>query len=633
MKTYSNNKYGRLREVVPIFSRRHRTLGVRSRNWSGGINVLSKTAEVSHSPAVGYASSMSNASERRLTAILAADVANYSKLMGEDEAATLTALRRFRNDILTPAIGAHHGRVIKSMGDGWLVEFPSVVNGIECSMAVQNALTDDPRITLRMGLHSGDVSFADEDVYGDGVNVAARLQNLAEPGSLVISETARRSLDARLSDHFTCLGSQKLKNIAEPLVAYGWGMSASAIQSYLLEVPERPSIAVLAFDNVSQNADQTFFAEGIAEDVISALSRFHWFFVISRNTSFSYRGRVIGTEQIARDLGVQYVLEGSVRRVGNRVRVSVKLIDAIANHYVWTDRFDGVIEDIFDLQDEITQKIVGAVAPEYLSAEMQRARRKVIPRMDAWELTARAHWHISQFTKADIAEAQNLLLKAVDLDPQSSFGLADLSFTHLMQSVSGWSDNPDASKAKAISLAQRAVSINGRDAYAMALLGAADLFSGHHQDAVRKLRDAIALNPNDPHAYALLARSQVYLGDGKEALDDIMAAIRLSPRDPLIALWYSIRSLCEFVAGRHNEAIEWAEASIRIQPNRSSSYLDLAVNNAICGKLDEARQAVLDLKRLDPGASLQLAERTHPFARLEDRERYQQGLRAAGLNR
>ncbi|WP_170765470.1 tetratricopeptide repeat protein [Ruegeria lacuscaerulensis] len=576
---------------------------------------------------------MSNASERRLTAILAADVANYSKLMGEDEAATLTALRRFRNDILTPAIGAHHGRVIKSMGDGWLVEFPSVVNGIECSMAVQNALTDDPRITLRMGLHSGDVSFADEDVYGDGVNVAARLQNLAEPGSLVISETARRSLDARLSDHFTCLGSQKLKNIAEPLVAYGWGMSASAIQSYLLEVPERPSIAVLAFDNVSQNADQTFFAEGIAEDVISALSRFHWFFVISRNTSFSYRGRVIGTEQIARDLGVQYVLEGSVRRVGNRVRVSVKLIDAIANHYVWTDRFDGVIEDIFDLQDEITQKIVGAVAPEYLSAEMQRARRKVIPRMDAWELTARAHWHISQFTKADIAEAQNLLLKAVDLDPQSSFGLADLSFTHLMQSVSGWSDNPDASKAKAISLAQRAVSINGRDAYAMALLGAADLFSGHHQDAVRKLRDAIALNPNDPHAYALLARSQVYLGDGKEALDDIMAAIRLSPRDPLIALWYSIRSLCEFVAGRHNEAIEWAEASIRIQPNRSSSYLDLAVNNAICGKLDEARQAVLDLKRLDPGASLQLAERTHPFARLEDRERYQQGLRAAGLNR
>ncbi|MCG7522345.1 tetratricopeptide repeat protein [Ruegeria sp. Ofav3-42] len=576
---------------------------------------------------------MSNASERRLTAILAADVANYSKLMGEDEAATLTALRRFRNDILTPAIVAHNGRVIKSMGDGWLVEFPSVVNSIECAMAVQNALTDDPRITLRMGLHSGDVSFADEDVYGDGINVAARLQDLAEPGSLVISETARRSLDARLSDHLTCLGSQKLKNIAEPLVAYGWGMSASAIQRYLLEVPERPSIAVLAFDNVSQNTDQTFFAEGIAEDVISALSRFHWFFVISRNTSFSYRGRAIGTEQIARDLGVQYVLEGSVRRVGNRVRVSVKLIDAIANHYVWTDRFDGVIEDIFDLQDEITQKIVGAVAPEYLTAEMQRARRKVVPRMDAWELSARAHWHISQFTKADVAEAQNLLMKAVELDPQSSFGMADLSFTHLMQCVNGWSDDPDASKAEAVSLAQRAVSMNGRDAYAMALLGAADLFSGHHQDAVRKLRDAIALNPNDPHAHALLARAQVYLGDGKEALGNIMTAIRLSPRDPFMALWYSIRSLCGFVAGRHEEAIEWAEASIRAQPNRGSSYLDLAVNNALCGKLDEARQAVLDLKRLDPGASLQLAERTHPFARSDDHKRYQQGLRAAGLNR
>lgn len=633
MKTYLNNKYGRLREVVPVFSRCHRTLGVRSRNWSGGINVLPKITEVSHSPAVGYALSMSNASERRLTAILAADVANYSTLMGEDEAATLTALRLFRNDILTPAARKYEGRVVKSMGDGWLVEFPSVVSGIKCAIAIQNELTDSPQFKLRMGLHSGDVSFADEDVYGDGVNVAARLQDLAEPGSLVISETARRSLDARLSDHFTCLGSQKLKNIAEPLVAYGWGMSASAIQSYLLEVPERPSIAVLAFDNVSQNADQTFFAEGIAEDVISALSRFHWFFVISRNTSFSYRGRVIGTEQIARDLGVQYVLKGSVRRVGNRVRVSVQLIDATANHYVWTERFDGVIEDIFDLQDEITQKIVGAVAPEYLAAEMQRARRKVVPRMDAWELSARAHWHISQFTKADVDEAQNLLMKAVELDPQSSFGLADLSFTHLMQCVNGWSDDPDTSKAEAVSLAQRAVSMNGRDAYAMALLGAADLFSGHHQDAVRKLRDAIDLNPNDPHAYALLARAQVYLGDGKEALDNIMTAIRLSPRDPFMALWYSIRSLCGFVAGQHEEAIEWAEASIRAQPNRSSSYLDLAVNNALCGKLDEARQAVLDLKRLNPGASLQLAERTHPFARSEDHERYKQGLRAAGLNR
>ncbi|WP_377192894.1 tetratricopeptide repeat protein [Ruegeria meonggei] len=597
--------------------------------WCSAAN----TTEVSYSPAVGYASSMSNLSDRRLAAILAADVANYSKLMGEDETATLTALRRFRSDILTPIVDEHDGRVIKSMGDGWLVEFPSVVNGIKCAIVVQNKLANDPQFRLRMGMHSGDVSFADEDVYGDGVNVAARLQNLAEPGSLVISETARRSIDAKLSDQFTCLGSQKLKNITEPLVAYGWGMSASAIQRYHFELPERPSIAVLVFDNLSDDADQSFFAEGMAEDVISALSRFHWFFVISRNTSFSYQGRTVGAEQVARDLGVQYVLEGSVRRAGNKVRVSAQLIDAVANHYVWTERFDSVIEDIFDLQDEITQKIVGAVAPEYLSAEMQRARRKVVPRMDAWELTARAHWHISQFTKADIAEAQNLLLKAVELDSQSSFGLADLSFTHLMNSVNGWSDDPDASKAEAISLAQRAVSMNGRDAYAMALLGAADLFSGHHRDAVKKLQDAIVLNPNDPHAYALFARSQVYLGDGKEALSNIKTAIRLSPRDPLIALWYSIRSLCCFIAGQHEEAIDWAEASVRIQPNRSSSYLDIAVNNALCGKLDDARQAVFDLKRLDPDTSLHLAERTHPFARSEDRTRYQKGLRAAGLSR
>ncbi len=221
-----------------------------------------------------------------------------------------------------------------------------------------------------MGLHCGDVSFADEDVFGDGVNVAARLQDLAEPGSLVISETARRSLDAKHSDHFTCLGSQNLKNIAEPLVAYGWGLSASAIQRHLFELPERPSIAVLAFDNLSDDADQTFFAEGMAEDIISALSKFHWFFVISRDSSFSYPNRAIGTEQIARDLGVQYVLEGSVRRVGNRVRVSAKLIDAVANYYVWTERFDGVIEDIFDLQADTKKPSSG---PKRQSASSQTA--------------------------------------------------------------------------------------------------------------------------------------------------------------------------------------------------------------------------------------------------------------------
>ncbi len=299
---------------------------------------------------------MSKGSQRRLAAILAADVASYSKLMGEDEAATLAALRRFRSEILAPIVNGHEGRVVKSMGDGWLVEFPSVISGITCAIAIQKALIDDPLIKLRMGLHSGDVSFEDQDVYGDGVNVAARLQDLAEPGSIAISETAWRSLDAKLSEQFTNLGVQNLKNIAEPLVAYGWGMSAFAVQKNCLDLPDKPSIAVLAFDNLSGDADQDFIAEGMSEDIISALAHFHWFFVISRNTSFSYKGRAVGVKQVAHELGVRYVLEGSLRKVGNRVRVSAQLIDAVADHNVWAERFDGVIEDIFDLQDEITQK-------------------------------------------------------------------------------------------------------------------------------------------------------------------------------------------------------------------------------------------------------------------------------------
>ncbi len=262
---------------------------------------------------------------------------------------------------------------------------------------------------------------------------------------------------------------------------------------------------------------------------------------------------------------------------------------------------------------------------------MQRSRRMAVPRLDAWELAARAHWHIAQFTKTDVAEAQLLLLKAVELDPQSAFGLSDLSFTHLMECVNGWADDPNASLAEAINLAQRAVSIDNRDAYALALLGAVDLFSNRLVEAVHKLEQAISLNSNDPHAYALLGRAQVYSGRTKEALGNIELAIRLSPRDPLIALWYSIRSICEFAEGRHEQAIEWARASIRAQPNRSTSYMDVAVNCALCGRLDEARQAFSELVLRNPNASFDLANRTHPFARPEDRERYIQGLRAAGL--
>ncbi|SLN64058.1 invasion protein regulator [Roseovarius albus] len=532
---------------------------------------------------------------------------------------------------MEPFVADYEGRIIKNMGDGWLAEFPSVVSGITCAIAIQTELTHDPHIKLRIGLHIGDVSFADEDVYGDGVNVAARLQDLAEPGAIVISETARRSLDVRFSEHFTNLGAQALKNIAEPLVAYGWGMSNITGRHHRSEMQEKPSIAVLPFDNLSKDGEQGFLAEGMAEDILSALSQFHWFFVISRNTSFTYKDKTLSTKQVAEELAVRYILQGSIRKAGNRVRVSVQLIDAIADHYTWTERFDSEIEDIFDLQDDVTRQIVSAVAPEYLTAEMRRSRREAVPRLDAWELAARAHWHISQFTKEDVSEAKSLLLRAVELDQQSSFGMADLSFTHLLECVNGWGDDPRASMKEAERVAQRAVSINSRDAYAFALLGAVDLFSGRQMEAIGKLEHAISLNSNDPHAYALLGRAQVYSGRSKDARRNIEQAIRLSPRDPLIALWYSTRSVCAFVEGLHEEAVKWAREAVSVQPNRSTAYMDIAVNCALIGRLDEARQAVAELARFDLGSSFELADRTHPFAQQEDRERFHRGLRVAGL--
>lgn len=574
---------------------------------------------------------MSGSIERRLTAIFVADVVGYSRLMGQDENATLSALRQFRGAVLEPLIEKNDGRLIKSMGDGWIAEFSSVAGSVACSIAIQEQLANDSPIKLRIGLHSGDVSFADEDVYGDGINVAARLQNLAEPGAILISETARRSIDARLAEQFVGLGDQQLKNIADPIEVYGWGMAAVAAQRPTLKPPEKPSIAVLAFENLSGSAEQAFFADGIAEDIISALCRFHWFFVTSSGSSFAYRDGSIDEAQVASELGVRYILKGSVRRAGDRVRVAVQLIDAVANRCVWAERFDGMFEDIFELQDEITRNIVSALAPEYLSAEMLRVLRKSVPRLDAWELVARAHWHISQFSKNDVAEARALLLRAIELDPQNSFGLAELSFTYQACAINGWTEDPSSAMSEAAKLAHRAVAINNRDAYAWALLGSTDLFSGRPREAIRQLERAISLNANDPHAFALLGRAMVYLGNSEKGRDFVTQAIRLSPRDPLIALWYSIRSLCEFLDGQHAKAVDWAQASISAQPNRSASYLDLAVNCALCGQLEDASQAVVELKRLNPHASQSFADRLHPFSRTQDRERYQKGLHAAGL--
>ncbi|MEE8143915.1 MAG: adenylate/guanylate cyclase domain-containing protein, partial [Kiloniellales bacterium] len=377
---------------------------------------------------------------RRLAAILAADVVGYSRLMGEDDAGTLTAVKALRKELFAPKVVEHHGRIVKLMGDGALVEFPSVVDAVECAVAVQrgaaernSGVPEDKCIALRIGVNLGDIIIEGNDIYGDGVNVAARLQELAAPGGITLSATAHEHAVAKVDVGFQDGGEHELKNIAKPVRIYHWSDDASpqadiADTDSLLTLPDKPSIAVLPFDNMSDDPGQEFFADGIAEDVITALSRFRSLFVIARNSSFSYKGAAVDITQVARELGVRYVVEGSVRKAGNRVRITAQLIDATSGNHLWADRFDGSLDDVFDLQDQITEQIVVVVEPEIGARERERARRKPPENLDAWELLQRGLSHFHHINKADHAEAMRLFREAIALDPEFAAAHAYLAF-------------------------------------------------------------------------------------------------------------------------------------------------------------------------------------------------------------
>jgi TolB-like protein/class 3 adenylate cyclase len=389
--------------------------------------------------------------ERRLAAILAADVAGYSRLMGADEEGTLAALKAIRRDLFDLKIKEHRGRIVKTTGDGMLVEFASVVDAVRCAVEVQREMAErnadvpaDRRIDFRVGINVGDIISDDNDIYGDGVNVAARLEALAEPGGICVSRVVRDQVRDKLDFTFDDKGDQQVKNIARPVRVYRVGARPSgppagetpALQA-ALSLPEKPSIAVLPFQNLSGDPEQEYFADGIVEDIITALSRNRAFFVISRSTTFTYKGPAVDVAKVARELGVRYVLEGSVRRAGNRVRITAQLIDAASGHHLWADRYDRELADVFAVQDEIAQTIIGELAPGIIAAEMQQARRKDPSQLDAWERTMRAHWHIRRFTREDLAEARLLLEEAIELDSANPMALSDLSFANHFEAVFG----------------------------------------------------------------------------------------------------------------------------------------------------------------------------------------------------
>ena len=492
--------------------------------------------------------------ERRLAAILAADVVGYSRLIREDEAGTLAALKAHREELIEPKVAERNGRIVKLMGDGILVEFSSAVEAVLCAVEIQHMIGDrnadipeENRLTYRIGINIGDIVVEGDDIYGDGVNVAARLEGLAEPNGICVARTVFDQVKDKLDLTFEHMGEKEVKNIAEPitvnrvvlddkaaalvtpvvhqvtklnrlrwpivapgavtlLLAIGgalwwqpWspGVEPASVERMALPLPDKPSIAVLPFANMSGDTEQEYFADGMTEDIITELSKFGLFFVVSRNSSFTYKGAAVDVKDVARDLGVQYVLEGSVRKFENRLRITAQLIDAIADKHIWAERYDRELKDLFQVQDEITQSIVTSVAPEYFSAELRRAQRKEERNLGAWDAFMRGYWHVLRFTKDDNAAAQRFLSEAIDLDSHRANYHGMLAVTHVMDAFYGWSESRDASFRVALESAERGLALDDQNTQALRSIGLVHFFSKNHTLALSYYERAVAANPNE----------------------------------------------------------------------------------------------------------------------------------------
>jgi adenylate cyclase len=474
---------------------------------------------------------------RKLAAILAADVAGYSRLIGADEEGTIAHIQALRRELIDPTIATNHGRIVKTTGDGLLVEFASVVDAVRCAVEVQCEMARlnadqraEKRIELRVGINLGDVVIADDDLLGDGINIAARLEGIADIGGICMSEDAYRHVKGKIVLAVEDVGEQRLKNIAQPVRAYRVRLEHASLSSpHALPLPDKPSIAVLPFTNMSGDQEQEYFSDGVAEDIITLLSNSQSLFVIARNSSFAYRGRAVDVKQVARELGVRYVLEGSVRRGGNRVRVTAQLIDAETGNHLWAERYDRDLADVFVVQDEITEAVATAIEPTVAEIERQRAMRRSPESLGAWEAYQRGLSHQARVSAAGYEKAEHFLRRAIDLDPHFAAaysGLARVTLTaaHLFQ-TRGINEAFDEGPA----LAQRAISIDPHDVVGRSSLGLALTMRGDHEGALAELRQALAIAPNAALAHGILGAALVYSGRAREGIVALREALRLRP--------------------------------------------------------------------------------------------------------
>ncbi|RWP47176.1 adenylate/guanylate cyclase domain-containing protein [Mesorhizobium sp.] len=576
--------------------------------------------------------------QRRLAAILACDVVGYSRLMERDERGTLERLKTYRKDLLEPLISEHQGRIVKLTGDGILCEFASVVNAVTSAIAIQQALAEheaetpeEERIRFRIGVNLGDVVCdEDGDLYGDGVNIAARLESIADPGAVVVSGTAYDHLQGKLDGGFTLLGDLRLKNIERPVRAYRVETDASASVAAPPPLPTKPSIAVLPFTNMSGDPDQEYFADGLVEDIITGLSRVNSFFVIARNSSFTYKGRAVDLRQVGRELGVRYVLEGSIRRAGSRVRISGQLVDAISGHHVWADRFEGDVSDIFDLQDKVTESVVGAVEPSIRLEEIKQARMKPTDYISAYDLYLRALPRFYSMTREGFADVRRLTNEALSIDPGFTLAKALGAYIRSLSVSQCWHE-PDDFRV-AVRMAREVLADARDDPTSLRFAAQVIAYSAKdYETALDTIERSLLLNPNSAQGYTGSGWVNAHSGRPLVAIEHFHRAMRLSPVDPEKGIALSGIGMSYLMLERYEEALAWGERALREMPNYGSSHRVVIMALVKLNRLDEAQAAARRLMEAFPTYTLGLQRQINPWRDKVFAERYVEALGIAGV--
>jgi adenylate cyclase len=577
--------------------------------------------------------------ERKLAAILAADVVGYSRLMGVDETGTVAALKQLRHEVADRCIAAHEGRIANTAGDGLLVEFASVVRAVRCATEMQMVISgrnadvaEDKRIRYRIGINIGDVIVDGHDILGDGVNIAARLQEMAEPDGVWISAAVYEGVIGKLEVAFEDLGERTFKNITRPVRVYrvvGGAGHVAGVRPRLPSASQKPSIAVLAFNNMSGDPEQDFFADGIVEDVTTQVSRLPGFFVIARNSSFTYKGRAVDVRDVAKELGVRYVVEGSVQKAAGRVRVTAQLIEAASGKHIWAERYDRDVKDVFAIQDEITQGIFAALHPHLLLAEAEHAQRKPPENLDAWGFTVRARVKWYDVKRENVRDVEQLCRQAIALEPEYALAHATLGAALGFGSYALVSEDFLAMGREALAESNRAVELDGDNPDVLLAAGLCFYFLGLFHKSNGLLERALELNPNSAMACAASGLMLGVLGRSDEGVVAIERAMKLSPRDPQTYLFQNWLAFCHFTAGRLDEAIVWAERSARAKPRFFEAWIYLAAALAEAGRAAEAAHALDKARQLVPPLRLTIYQR--PRTQGTAWQKLVDGLHKAGL--